>query len=133
MDKITIYLKLDNWNDTIKRCRGNKYSANSHKKAEMKQLSFFLNKISKIDKYPVKMTFKWHIKSSNSDLDNKSIKSILDAMQNIGKLENDNIKHINEIKYIAIPDKREFVEMEIEYNGDAENNTNINNNDNINT
>ena len=117
--KIVIPLKLDNWNDTIKRCRGNKYGANSHKKAEMRLISCYLNKIPKITKYPVKMTFKWHIKSAVSDLDNKSIKSILDCLQNIGKLENDNIKYINEIHYIAIKDTKDYVEMEIEYNGNT--------------
>ena len=86
--KIVIPMKLDNWNDTIKKCRGNKYGANSRKKAEMRAISYYLNKMPKIDKYPIKMTFKWHIKSVISDLDNKSIKSILDCMQNIGILEN---------------------------------------------
>lgn len=115
--KIDIPIKLDNWNDTIKRCRSNKYGANSHKKAEMKAISPFIYKIPKITKYPVKITFKWHIKSVISDLDNKSCKSILDAMQNLGKLENDNIKYINEIHHIAIKDGSDYVEMEIEYNG----------------
>ena len=117
--KIVIPMKLDNWNDTIKRCRGNKYGANTHKKAEMKAISYYLNRMPKIDKYPVKITFKWHIKSPLSDLDNKSIKAILDCMQNIGKLENDNIKYINEIRYIAIKDTKDYVEMEVEYNGGA--------------
>ena len=83
----------------------------------MKALSYYLNKIPKIDKYPIKMTFTWHIKTATSDLDNKSIKSILDCMQRIGKLENDNIKHINEIRYIAVKDDKDYVEMGIEYNG----------------
>lgn len=115
--KVTIPMKLDNWNDTIGRCRGNKYGANSHKKAEMRAIALYLNKIPKIEKYPVKMTFTWHIKSVVSDLDNKSVKSILDCLQNIGKLENDNIKYINEIRYIAVRDTKDYVEMEIEYNG----------------
>jgi len=117
--KVIIPMKLDNWNDTIGRCRGNKYAANSHKKAEMRAISYYLNKIPKIDKYPVKMTFTWHIKSVVSDLDNKSVKAILDCLQNIGKLENDNIKYINEITYIAIKDIKDYVEMEIEYNGSS--------------
>ena len=116
--KIVIPMKLDNWNDTINRCRKNKYGANSHKKAEMRAISSYIYKISKIEKYPVKIVFKWHIKSVISDLDNKSCKSILDCMQKLGKLENDNIKYINEIQYIAIKDKSDYVEMEIEYNGD---------------
>ena len=117
--KIIIPMKLSNWNDIIKQCRGNKYGANSHKKAEMRAISYYLDKIPKIDKYPVRMSFRWHIKSVVSDLDNKSIKSILDCLQNIGKLENDNIKYINEITYIAIKDDKDYVEMEIEYNGNT--------------
>ena len=105
---VKIPLKLDNWNDIIKQCRGNKYMANSHKKAEMMAISYFINKIPKIDKYPVKMAFKWHIKSAISDLDNKSVKSILDCMQNLGILENDNIKYINKIEYEAIKDEKAY-------------------------
>lgn len=112
--KCIIPIKLLNWNDIINQCRTNKYSANSHKKREMSDISIFLNKIPRINKYPVKITFKWHIKSKCSDLDNKSCKSILDAMQHLGILENDNINHIKEITYIAIPDKKDYVEMEIE-------------------
>lgn len=85
----------------------------------MNAISYYLYKLPKIDKYPVKMTFKWHIKSVISDLDNKSVKSILDCLQNIGKLENDNIKYINEISHIAVKDNTDYVEMEIEYNGNT--------------
>jgi hypothetical protein len=34
-------------------------------------------------------------------------------MQNLGILENDNIKHIRKISHIAIIDKEEYIEMEI--------------------
>ena len=34
-------------------------------------------------------------------------------MQNLGILENDNIKHINKITHIAIKDDIEYVELEI--------------------
>ena len=114
--KIIIPLKLDNWNDIIKQCRENKYSANSYKKREMKDISYFLNKMTRIKKYPVKIEFKWHITNARSDLDNKSVKSILDCMQMLGKLENDNIKYINEITYKAIKDNKDYVEIDIEYN-----------------
>lgn len=110
--KFCIPLKLDNWNDTIKYCRSNKYYANTHKKREMADISMFLNKIPKIEKYPVEMVFKWHIKR-NCDLDNKSVKSILDEMQILGILENDDIRHIAKITYIAIKDKEDYVEVEI--------------------
>lgn len=111
--KYKIPLKLDNWNDIISQCRANKYSANSHKKAEMQGISMFIRKIPKIEKYPVRIEFTWHIKNIRSDLDNKCVKSILDAMQNIGILENDNIKHIREIVHRAIDDNEDYVEMEI--------------------
>ena len=111
--KIQIPLKLSNWNGIIKQCRYNKYSANSHKQAEMEQISSYIENMPKITKYPIKIVFKWHIKRTNSDLDNKSCKSILDCMQKVGILENDDIKHITEITHIAIHDKEEYVEMEI--------------------
>lgn len=109
-----IDLKLENWNDIIKNCRADKYSANRHKQKEMQQIGWFLRRMKKIEKYPVKISFIWHIKNSNSDLDGKSCKSILDAMQQLGILENDNIKHIQEINYKAIKDEREYVEIEVE-------------------
>lgn len=111
--KVTIPLKLANWNDIISQCRTNKYYANTHKKSEMKDISWFVRNIPPITKYPIKMVFTWHIKNSRSDLDNKSVKSILDCMQNLGILENDNIKHIAEITHKAVKDDTEFVEMEI--------------------
>ena len=111
--KCKIMLKLDNWNDTIGRCRTNKYGANSHKQHEMKDISWFVKDLPPIDKYPVEITFKWHIKNSRADLDNKSCKAILDCLQNLGILENDNIKHINKITHEAIKDDIEYVEMEV--------------------
>lgn len=111
MEKID--LKLDNWNDTINRCRANKYDANTHKQKEMRNIALFLRKMKKIEKYPVKINCYWHIKSSNSDLDNCSLKSVLDCMQKIGILENDNINHINEINYKAIKDKEDYLEIEV--------------------
>lgn len=111
--KIKIPLKLFNWNDIINQNRINKYSANSHKQQEMKDISWFIRKIPPIKKYPIELTFTWHIKNPRADIDNKSIKSILDSMQNLGILENDNIKHINAIHYYAIIDTEEYVEMEI--------------------
>lgn len=111
--KFLIDMKLDNWNDTIKYCRYNKFSANTRKQEEMSAIEYFIKNLPKISKYPIKIVFKWHIKRSNSDLDNKSCKAILDCMQKIGILENDDIKHITEITHIAIKDKKEFVEVEI--------------------
>ena len=111
--KIVIPLKLANWNEIINQNRINKYLANSHKQKEMKDISWFIRKIPPITKYPIELVFTWHIKNSRADLDNKSVKSILDCMQNLGILENDNIKHISKITHIAIKDSEEYIEMEI--------------------
>jgi len=111
--KTIIDLKLDNWNDTIRICRTNKYRANSHKKKEMQDIGYFIKGMKKIEKYPIKINCTWHIKNTNSDLDNKSLKSVLDCMQELGILENDNIKHIQEINYKAIKDKKDYLELEI--------------------
>lgn len=111
--KFTIKYKLDNWNDTINKCRYNKYMANKRKSDEMSVISKFISNLPKIDKYPVEIVFKWHIKSYKSDLDNKSEKNILDQLQKSGILENDSIKYINKITHIAIKDDDEYVEVEI--------------------
>ena len=111
--KIIIPLKLANWNEIINQNRINKYVGASHKKKEMKDISYFIRQIPPITKYPIRIVFTWHIKNSRADIDNKSCKSILDCMQNLGILENDNIKHINRITHIAVKDKEEYVEMEI--------------------
>lgn len=111
--KIKIDLKLFNWNDTIKHCRYNKYSANNIKKKEMEAIGYYLRGIEPIKEYPIKINCEWHIKNVNSDLDNKSIKAVLDQMQQMNILENDNIKHISEINYKAIKDTSDYLILEI--------------------
>ena len=111
--KVVIPLKLSNWNEIINQNRTNKYIGASHKKQEMKDISWFVRQIPPIKKYPIELIFTWHVKNQGKDLDNMSIKSILDCMQNLGILENDNIKHISKITHIAVKDTSEYIEMEI--------------------
>ena len=106
-------MKLLNWNQIIGQNRRNKYGANTHKQKEMQEIGGYLKSIKPITEYPIQMIFTWHIKNVNSDLDNKSVKNILDQMQKEGILENDNIKHIQKITHIAVKDKDEYVELEI--------------------
>ena len=113
-----IPMKLSYWNDTINYCRANRFYANKKKQEEMDKISEYLKEISKIEKYPIRIDFIWHIKRV-CDLDNKSVKSILDCMQKLEILENDDIKHINEIRHIAIKDKEDYVELEIIENDNA--------------
>lgn len=72
--KIIIDMKLQTWNETINQNRRNKYMANKIKQDEMNVIAYYLLKVPKIKKYPVRIICKWHIKNINSDLDNKSIK-----------------------------------------------------------
>ena len=50
--KFKINYKLDNWNDTIKHCRGNKYGANTNKKKENANLQkqVFIDQINLANK-----------------------------------------------------------------------------------
>lgn len=114
--RIVIDYKLDNWNDTIKHNRVNKFEGNREKKREMNIIKLFLLNTPKIEKYPIKINCIWHTTNMGSDLDNKSIKAILDEMQEMGILENDNCKHINEINYKVVRDIKDFLVMEIEDN-----------------
>lgn len=112
--QIVINYKLDNWNDTIKHCRNNKFGANNQKKREMAIIKLFLRNIPPIKKYPIKINCTWHVKNIGSDLDNKSLKSVLDTMQEVGILENDNINHISQINHNTIKDKTDYLVMDIE-------------------
>lgn len=111
--KIVIDYKLDNWNDTINHCRNNKYKANTRKKKEMDIIRYFLLNVPKIEHYPIKLNCIWHVTNMNSDLDNKSLKAVLDQMQLSGILKNDNCKHINEINHKVIKDTKDYLEIEI--------------------
>ena len=92
MIKIKIDYKLDGWNEIIAYNRTNKYIGAQRKKREMQIIKLFLVGVPKIEKYPIKITFNWYTKNFASDLDNKSTKAILDAMQSFGIIKQDNYK-----------------------------------------
>lgn len=112
--KIIIDYKLDNWNKTIGYNRINKYVGASEKKKEMNIIKLFLLNTPKIEKYPIRLNCIWHTTNLGSDLDNKSLKAVLDTMQEMGILENDNIKHIPEINSKAVKDLKDFLVIEVE-------------------
>ena len=112
--KFKIDYKLENWNEIVNDNRRNRFLAAKNKKKEMGIIRAYLLNSPKIEKYPIKINCVWHVKNNRSDLDNKSIKVVLDEMQNLGILENDNINHITEINYKAVIDKRDYLELEIE-------------------
>ncbi len=112
--KIIIDYKLDNWNNTVYSCRNNRYGANHKKQKEMAIVSHFLIGVKPIKRYPIRLDCVWHVSNMGSDLDNKSLKSVLDQMQQSGILENDNCKHIQEINHKVIKDKKDYLEIYIE-------------------
>ena len=114
MIKIKIDYKLDTWNQTIAYNRSNKYIGARQKKEEMNIIRMFLLNTPKITKYPIKLNCIWHTSNLGSDLDNKSLKAVLDTMQKYGIIENDNIKHIPIINHKAIKDTKDYLEIEIE-------------------
>jgi len=115
--KIVFDYKFANWNEIINANRTNFIIGASQKKKEMEIAKKFLIGKPKIRHYPIKINCTWYVKNLNSDLDNKSLKCILDAMQQIGMLENDNIKHIIEINHKTVKSDRDYLEMEIIENG----------------
>lgn len=112
--RVVIRYKLDNWNDTINHCRNNKYGANNRKKKEMDVIRYYLIGMKPIRRYPIKLNCIWHVVNMNSDLDNKSLKAVLDQMQLSGILENDNCKHIEVINHRVVKDTEDYLVLEIE-------------------
>ena len=116
MIKIVIDYKLSNWNDTIKYNRIDKYVGAREKKREMNIIKLFLLNTPKIEKYPIKINCYWHTTNMGRDLDNMSLKAVLDEMQELEILKNDNCKCINEINHKVVRDIKDFLIMEIEDN-----------------
>ena len=116
--RVVIDYKLDNLNDTINKCRSNYKYANKVKQNEMAICKLFLRNVKPITNYPIKLNCEWHVKNLGSDLDNKMLKSVLDSMQELGILENDNIKHINEINHKAVKDNKDYLVIDIIENRD---------------
>ena len=112
--RIIIDYKLSNWNEIIKYNRIDKYVGARQKKSEMNIIKLFMLNQPKIEKYPIRINCTWHTTNLGSDLDNKSLKAVLDAMQECGILENDNIKHIPEITHKAVKDLKDYLVLEIE-------------------
>ena len=114
MIRIKIDYKIDTWNETIAYNRADKYIGARRKKQEMNIIKLFLLNVEPIKKYPIKINCTWYVKYFGSDLDNKSLKPVLDAMQQMKIIENDNITHIREINHKAVKSEKDYLIMEIE-------------------
>lgn len=70
-------------------------------------------KIPKITKFPIELTFKWHIKSKVADLDGRLAKNLIDGLVRSKRIPDDNVKYIQRIIHEYIGDTKDYVEVEI--------------------
>lgn len=112
--KIIIDYKFDSVNEYIGKCRANYHYANKVKQQETNLSALMFYKLPKIEKYPIRLIFYWHMKSKIADLDGRLPKNIIDGLVRAKKIPDDNVKYIQEIVHKYIPDKKDFVEIEME-------------------
>lgn len=94
MYNVTIPLKLPSCNEYINACRTNKYMASALKKKTQEAVGWYIRKLPEFKK-PVHINFIWtNTSKDRRDLDNICFakKFILDALQECGKITNDNKK-----------------------------------------
>ena len=96
MHKVIIPMRLPSLNEYINACRANKYMANNMKSQAQATILWYVRRLPKFH-HPVRIKFIWvSEKGDRRDLDNICFakKFILDALQQAGKLSNDNRKHV---------------------------------------
>ncbi len=99
MERATIPLKLPSLNEFIEACKihkGKWNKGNTMKQETQEAISWYLRRLPKFTK-PIKIKFIWvSARGDRRDLDNISFakKFILDTMQECGKLDKDNRKHV---------------------------------------
>lgn len=93
--KLEIPMKLPSLNQYINECRKNKFAGSNMKKQVQNDIGYFINKLPTFKK-PITIHFTWVEANNKRDYDNIAFakKFILDAMQECGKLENDNRKWV---------------------------------------
>lgn len=112
--KVIIDYKFESLNNYINKCRTNVYVANKLKQKETQLSMLAFSKLPKITKYPIRLIFKWHMKSKIADLDGRLAKNIIDGLVRSKRVIDDNVKYIQEIRHIYIEDKKDYVEIELE-------------------
>ena len=119
MLKITIPMKLPSLNEYISACkihRGKWNKGNEMKQQTQAEIIWYLKKIPKFEK-PITIKFIWISKvGDRRDLDNICFakKFILDAMQQCGKLKNDNRNYVTGFTDEFTYGKEYEVRLEIE-------------------
>ena len=111
--KIIINNKFRSLNQYINECRTNYHIANKTKQQETMLSALAFARIPKIDKYPIELIFKWHMKSKIADLDGRIPKNIIDGLVKAKKIPDDNVKYIQKITHEYVADDKDYVEVEI--------------------
>ena len=111
--KITIDYKFKSMNEYIGECRTNFFVANKTKQSETMRAALAFTKLPKIDKFPIELTFKWHMKSKVADLDGRLAKNIIDGLVRSKRIPDDNVKYIQRIIHEYVGDTKDYVEIEI--------------------
>lgn len=118
MIRLKIPMRLPSLNEYTAKCRiqrGTWNAGNHMKRKTQDDLFVYLLKLPQFKK-PIRIHFLWHEKNRKRDLDNVSFakKFILDAMQECGRLPNDNSKYILGFADEAVYDGTYGVELFIE-------------------
>lgn len=113
--KIIIPLRLPSLNEYTAKCRiqrGTWNAGNDMKRKTQDELFPYLLQLPRFTT-PIKLNFIWHEKDKRRDLDNVCFakKFILDAMQECGRLPNDNSKYIKGFSDEAVYDGKYGVEI----------------------
>ena len=96
--RVEIPMKLPSLNEYIRACgvwKGKWNKGNEMKRSVQNDIAYFINTLPSFNK-PIRIHFTWVETNKKRDLDNICFakKFILDALQNCGKLENDNRKWV---------------------------------------
>lgn len=93
--RVTIPMRLPSLNEYIGECRRNKFAGSKMKKEVQEDISWYLNKFP-VFKNPIRIHFTWVEENKKRDLDNICFakKFVLDALQQLGKIPNDNAGHV---------------------------------------
>lgn len=112
-EKVIINHKFKNINQYVNECRTNYHIANKTKQEETTLAALEFAKIPKVEKYPISLTFKWHMKNKISDLDGRLAKNIIDGLVRSKRIVDDNVKYIQRIVHEYISDDKDYVEVVI--------------------
>lgn len=116
--KFVIDGRITGYNQYIDKCRRNPYQANKTKQSiqEIIQWDIKAQRVGKPTSYPVEVYINWYEPNDKRDVDNiqSGQKFILDALVNVGILENDSRKYVSQIHHMVYTDRdKPRIEVEI--------------------